>query len=312
MGPMTAWEYHDRLVASLRDRRDIEILTFAGVIRYGEVSYPLIRIASRNIKRGDRVMLIRATFHGDETAGALTMLHRFPEIADTVHAHGLKLIAYPLANPSGFERGEPGGENGTGGYDDWVQYLMNDGRVMAELPPGERCKRRFMSSDPELAKFGVAINLVQETALMHKLVRNDFGLGAHIVSVLDLHQHCHVEDGEDPKKLGVPGAYFYGFGQHWWRRRYNAIIDRIGHLVPVLRHTRILSGESRPLETDDQGCVADCYDGSFIDFTAGHCADSVLAETTGPTPMETAEEVNMEWIRGLAELHSRARKHTKT
>lgn len=306
MGPCPAWEYHDRLVASLRGRRDLNIQEFTGAIRYGGKDYPFTRIASRNIKRGDRVMLIRATFHGDETAGALTILHRIPEIADTVHERGLKLICYPLANPSGFERGEPGGENGTRGFDDWVRYLMSDGSLAEELRPGETYTRRFISSDPELSRFGAKITLVQETALMHELARKDLCLGARIVAVLDLHQHCHVEDGENPEKLGKPAAYFYGFGERGWRKRYDAIMNRIERLVPVLRHERVLSGESHPMETDDQGCIPDCHDGSYADFWAWQ-TEVIAAETTGPTPVATAEEVNMEWIRGLAGLYERRR-----
>lgn len=305
MGPMTAWEYHDQLVAPLRGRRDLNIREFTGAIRYNGKDYPFTRVASQNITPRDWLMLFRGTFHGDETAGARTLLHRLPEIADTVHSRGLKFIAYPLANPSGFERGEPGGENGTRGFDDWVHYLMSNGSLAEELRPGETSTRRFMSSDPELSKFGTKITLVQETALMHELARKDIDLGARIVAVLDLHQHCHVEVGEDPEKLGVPGAYFYGFGECGWRRRYDAIVNRIERLVPVLRHTRILSGESHPMETDDQGCVPDCHDGSYADFWAWQGAETIAFETTGPTPMGTAEEVNMEWIRGLADIHKR-------
>ncbi|MDO8584904.1 MAG: hypothetical protein Q7R85_02145 [bacterium] len=312
MGPMTAWEYHDTLVASLHGRRDLSIQEFTGAIRYNGNDYPFTRVASRNITPKDRVMLIRATFHGDETAGAQTMLHHLPEIAEVVHSRGLKLIVYPLANPSGFERGEPGGENGTRGYDDWVRYLMNDGRVVDELLSGETYTRRFISSDPELSKHGVNDTLVQETALMHKLIRNDLALGARIVAALDLHQHCHVENGEDPEKLGRPAAYFYAFGERGWRKRYDTIVNRIERHVPVLRHTQILSGESIPMRTDDQGCIADCRDGSFTDYLAWRGTESITTETTGTTPPEAAEEVNMEWVRGLAKLHSRARNHTKT
>lgn len=305
MGPLTAWNYHDQLVASLWGRRDLEIKEFTGRIRYGAKAYPFTRVGSRHIAPGDRALLIRATFHGDETAGALTMLRRLPEIADIVCACGLKLICYPLANPSGFERGEPGGENGTRGYDDWVRYELKEGGIIDENLSNAPFTRRFMSSDPQLANLGVPVTLVQETALMHELVCNDLRLGAHIVAMLDIHQHCHVEIGEDPEKLGAPGAYFYGFGKRARRRRYNGIIARINNLVPVLRHTRILSGENTPMKTDGQGCIPNCHDGSYADFWDWRGAEVIVAETTGPTPLPAAEEVYLEWIRGLAELHKR-------
>ncbi len=302
MGPMTAWEYHDRLVASLRERRDIEILTFADAIRYNDRNYPWIRVASRDIAPEDPTVLLRCSYHGNEPLGALFFLRRAVPMTEQLHRKGVKYIAYPMADPSGFETGERGGLAANEGYDDWVQYELENGTVVDGLGYGQRFSRWLWSSDPCLK-----MELSQETALMHRCLRQDL-TSRHIIAAVDVHQHTYVKEGDDAEKITKPGMYFYAFGGRKKRLRYNAIVNRVERRVPVLRNTWIAAGYNAPMQTDAYGCIV-VHDGSFADacYRAG-IHNSTVLEITGATPEALAEETALQWIIGNAEITQ----HTKT
>lgn len=291
MGPMTAWAYHDQLVASLRGRRDVEILTFADAIRYEGKNYPFTRVASRDIMPGDTVVVLRLSYHGDEPLGAMTFLHQAHRIIDEIHRRGAKFIAYVMPNPSGFELGTRDGlaNNLYEGYDDWLRYELGDGTVVDELCPHQPFKRWHWSSCPRLG-----VKLSQETALMQRCFRKDLGVG--IAAVVDVHEHCFVKEGDDKERVTKPGMYFYAFGKRKGRTVYDRTLSRMERLVPVLRNIWISAGYSTPMQTDDQGCIV-THDGSFADlaYRAGVPHSTVL-EITSATPEEVAEEAVIQWI----------------
>jgi succinylglutamate desuccinylase len=91
--------YNAELKKQAAARRDIEIKCHR--LKHRTLGYDFFRIASRGIKRNDRIMLMRAGIHGDEVAGPLTIIQYFNRIFDYAHKRGVKLIIYPLGNPAG-------------------------------------------------------------------------------------------------------------------------------------------------------------------------------------------------------------------
>lgn len=301
---MTAWEYHDTLVASLRDRRDVEVLTFADEIRYNGRNYPFTRVASRDIMPGNTVVVLRLSYHGDEPLGARTFLHHAHRITDEFHRHGLKYIAYPNPHPTAFELGTRDGLSGNPwpGYDDWMRYELRDGTFVDELGTRREFARWFISSDPRLAELGVGVKLSQETSLLQRCIQRDLA-SCRIVCAIDVHEHNFVKDGDDAAKVTQPGMYFYGFGSRARRRIYDPLIARIEKLVPVLRHTWISAGESVPSQTDNQGCIPCLHDGSYADFAVrAGIKNSTVLELTSATPEDAAEEAVIRWIAGNCDI----------
>src|SRR5262245_45205483 len=95
------------LVAELERRAsargDLTVSRHALIYRSG--THDLLQLSSRDLRPGDRIMLIQAGIHGDEIAGPITFLHHFDRVIDAVHRRGLKLVCFPLANPSAYAGG---------------------------------------------------------------------------------------------------------------------------------------------------------------------------------------------------------------
>jgi hypothetical protein len=297
---MPAAAYHDLLRAKV-DARD-DLVHASHPLRYRAGDWELLRIASAEIGPADRVVVVRATIHGDEVAGALTVLNHLDELADEAHRRGLRLVVYPLGNPSGFERGlRYNADHHVGeGNNDFLRYVHEDGSVSGELAPGATFSRWLLADDPSLG-----VDLPVEARAMLSLVRQD--PNDRVVAAFDLHQDLVTEGLE-------PCAYHYAFGD---LSRYDGVVRRLRDLVPPLagfdvsagfgetvdEEGRVLPKEvARPVRSDENGFIVR-YDGTFTDFYQRiGVAHSIATETSGATPVETACRVNLAWITGVMEL----------
>ncbi|MCF8051361.1 MAG: DUF2817 domain-containing protein [Desulfobacterales bacterium] len=257
-------------------------------LKHRSLGYDFFRISSRNIRRNDRVMLIRAGIHGDEAAGPLTILRDFNRIFDYAHKRGVKLIVYPLGNPAGYDarqryNTDPG--EGSHANNDFVLYELKNGRFVDDIGRGAGFKRWYWSSDRRLNH-----ELPAETTLMHELVKRD--PLESIVAFLDLHQ-----DTISP--VDRAAAYHYTFGD---LAVYGRIVEAILKIVPVLSNKVIRAGQSSGMRTNGQGFIVR-HDGTLGDLMHRLGVKyAVTAETTGKTPPDQALRVNWTWIKGLVDL----------
>ena len=292
------------LAATVAGRSDLVMETHALQHRCGR--YDIARIASRDLASGPLV-LVQAGLHGDEKAGPLTFARHLHDIVDYAHARGVKLIMFPLANPSGFDgntRYNGDHDRGSAGNGDFLRYILADGSYADELPPAfaESALPWCWSSDVDVA-------LPAETKLMQALLRRE--PLARIAAALDLHQDCLTPG------LG-PCSYAYAFGD---MRRYQGITSAVRAWVPLLADRVIGAGfgveidgkgdAQRPQSsgahpTSDADGFLVRHDGSLTDlfFRLG-ARHSVAVETSGATPIDVACAVNLLWIKGMIDLVSR-------
>src|SRR3989338_8264897 len=96
--------------------------------------YPMFMLESRN--GHEDVAVIRATIHGDEVAGALTLHQHVEQIFQWAEQRRIHLVVFPLDNPSGFEhrlRYNIEGHCGEGN-NDFLRYQLEDGSWAGDLP----------------------------------------------------------------------------------------------------------------------------------------------------------------------------------
>ena len=293
-----------RIEDAVARRGDLVLTRRELVYRAGR--WPLVRVASRALDEAAGVVLVLAGLHGDEIAGPLTVAQELERLAERAHGHGLGLLVYPLANPSGFDAGtryNVDRDRGSAGNGDFLRYLLPDGTVVDEVEAGPAPRRWRWSSE-------LGVPLPVETRALHDLLRHD--PLARVVAALDLHQDLLTE--------GVgPAAYAYAFGD---RSAYHAIVADVGALVPLLARRAIGAGFG--VEIDEAGHarqpapatnapVSDAH--AFIERHDGSLTDlmfrlgvrySVAVETTGATPLEVACAVNRRWLEGMIELAAAA------
>lgn len=294
-------ELHALLRARVRARSDL--VCSGHPLEYRAGTWELLRIASKGLDPGDlrgteRVVVVRGTIHGDEVAGALTVLNYLDELVEAAHERDLRLIVYPLGNPSGFDRGlRYNADHHMGeGNNDFLRYRMPDGSLEGDLGPGRPFDSWVMADHPALG-----VDLPAESRLMLELVRQD--PLPQVVGALDLHQD-HLS--------GLPPcAYHYAFGD---LERYADVTRRITEVVPLLTGYDVSGGfgeqidadgqvvpraEGEGMRTDERGFIVR-HDGSFSDFYHRlGAAHSIAPETSGATPMEQACLVNWIWLTGV-------------
>ena len=287
--------YYTELKKLASARRDVQIRCHA--LKHRTTGYDFCRIASHGIGENDKVMLIRAGVHGDEVAGPLTILKYFQRMFDYAHKRGVKLIVYPLANPSGFDarqRYNNDADEGSRANNDFLLYELDNGDLRDDLGHGGKFRRWYWSSDLRLHR-----ELPAETALMHYLLKRD--PLPSIVASLDLHQ-----DTISP--IDRPGAYHYGFGD---LSAYGRIVDAIRNAVPVLANRVISAGQSSGMRTNHQGFIVR-HDGTLGDLMHRlGVKHAISPETTGKTPLDMACQVNWLWIKGLIDLSAKKRSAIK-
>lgn len=284
---MQAREYYAELLASVKNRPDITIEKYRLAYRAG--NFEFLRLASKNILPDDRVVLIRAGIHGEEIAGPITIRRHAKEIFDYARRRGVKLIVYPLGNPSGFENNERyncDGDSGEAGNNDFLRYELADGTWRDDLEDRTDFKTWRWSSDENLG-----VNLPLETKLAHKLLRDD--LKYKLAAAIDLHQ-----DYISPETPAAAYAYAYGD-----LSIYKNIAASIAALVPLYRNREIDAGfQAGAARSDNYGFVVR-HDGSLTDLLCRlGVRHSITVETTGTTPLDIADQVNLIWIYGLIDL----------
>jgi hypothetical protein len=296
---MPSTEYHALLRAKVDARSDLVCTTHPLTYRAG--TWELLRIASTDVSPHDKVVVVRATIHGDEISGALSILNYFDELVDYAHQRGLKLILYPLGNPSGFDRRlRYNVDHHMGdGNNDFLRYVMDDGSIESDLGPGKPSTPWTIANDPALG-----IDLPEESRVMLELVQRD--PLSQVVAAFDWHQDLVTD---------LPMcAYHYAYGD---LARYDEIAARIAEVVPLLAGYDMAGGFGEQI--DDQGRLVPLtdgvavrsdangfivrHDGSFSDFYQHiGAAHSVATETTGATPMKQACLVNWIWFTGVVDL----------
>lgn len=286
---MKAAEFCGQLKVKAKKLRVCSIASYN--LSYAGGKFEFLKIASKRIARSDKVIIIRAGVHGDEIAGPMTILRHIKDMFDVARKRGLKLILYPLTNPSGFQAGKRyniDGDEGEAGNNDFMRYEMADGSLQDDLVKKDKFKKWHWSSDKKLK-----VRLPKETELMHRLLKQDVKR-YRIVATIDLHQ-----DRITP--VAGPAAYFYAFGD---LRRYRPIVKKIEKLLPILKNTKINAGFSKAngVTSNASGFIVR-HDGSFSDlFYRLGVLHNLTVETTGKTPLLTAERVNLLWIHEIMKL----------
>lgn len=294
---MKTEEFYVKLLKKIKNRQDIEIEKHR--LEYKTRVYDFLKIKSRDIKPEDQIFVLRAGIHGEEVSGPLTILENINQIIDYAHKQRVKIIIYPIGNPSAFDANTRFGPDNHKGYlmcNDFVRYELEDGKMVDDLKNENKFKKWHWSSDDK-----INTRLTAETKLMHQLLKAD-PFTPKVAAFLDLHQDYKTE------KVG-PVAYHYAFGN---LKRYQTIIEKIKNIVPLLANTSVRAGFNSPLKSDENGFIIR-HDGTLQDLFARLGAKhSITAETTGTTPMDKAIQVNLVWIFGLIDLLSTAEKKPKT
>ncbi len=302
--------FTEKLYKIFEKRKDISIEEH--LLEYKKEKYSFLKISSKNIDSKDPVLLIRAGIHGDEVSGPTTIEQYGNEIFDLAHEKGVKIILYPLGNPSGFDAGlryNIDNDKGDGGNNDFLRYELEDGSLKDDIGDGKIPFKRFMwASDSSLQ-----VHLPLETQLMHKLLKED-PLN-QVKGSIDLHQDYLTPNAP-------PAAYQYVAGNI---QNYKPITQEISKICQVYKNQFIGAGfqtkidesgnvvgnplESEAIKSDEDGSIVR-YDGSFTDLTYRLGVPyNVAVETTGVTPLDIACKVNLLWINGFIDL---IKKHAKS
>ena len=294
----------EKLFNLFKTRNDVLIQEHP--LEYKKGTYRFLKIASKDIGPKDPVLLIRAGIHGDEIAGPITIKRHGNEIFDYAHKQGVKVILYPLDNPSGFSNGTRyniDNDDGDEGNNDFLRYELEDGTLRGDLGGKKiQFRRFFWASDPALK-----VRLPLETELIHKLLKED--PLPQVKASLDLHQ-----DFLTPNAPGA--AYQYVLGNI---EAYKPIVQEISKICPIYKNRSMNSGynvqvdengavigdplESGAMEISDKDGSIVRYDASLTDlFYRLGSPYNVAVETMGATPLDIACKVNLLWIYGLIDL----------
>jgi hypothetical protein len=257
-------KYHSRFL----DHHGLADIRSYGTVREGEDDYDLLYAEVP----GGRVLTLTAGFHGDETAGPLTLLEYLPEIAAHARAQGVGLRIYPCLNPSGFTDNTRYNRTGEAPNNDLLRYEIAPGQWVDELPAGQ-----------EFLRFELFRDSPKET----RALLADIEQAAPPDAALDLHQ--------DPWLEGAV-SYAYIFGP---RAAYLPLVAAMDAVVPVARSVTV---DDVGVHSDADGLI-ELHDGSVTDyfFRRGVRYTAAL-ETTTRTPLPQAHEVNLIWIRGFIDL----------
>ena len=253
------------------DHRGIVEVRSYGTIVEGEDSYDLLYAEVE----GGRILTITAGFHGDETAGPLTLLDHLPDIAAYARQQGVGLRLYPCLNPSGFHDGTRYNRSGEAPNNDLLRYEIAPGQWVDELAAGQ-----------EHLRFEPHRGGPKET---RALLADIDGMSAPD-GALDLHQ--------DPWLEGAL-SYAYVFGP---RLSYLPLVEAMDAVVPVARQVTV---DDVGVHSDADGLI-ELHDGSVTDYFFRRGVPYTAAlETTTQTPLSQAHEVNLIWIRGFIDLVAR-------
>lgn len=266
--------------------------------------YQFIRAADE-IFPADKVVAVGASLHANEIAGFLTWLKRAKEIITYAQERRVKLIVYPLRNPSGLalvegypDRDETHRHNikddkGSGGKrnSDFMRFELIDGSIKDDLGESREYNRWFWPW--EVAN----VRLPLETDLMCHLVKDiDLKIGVPINGAVDYHQDLITD-------IADPAFYFYTHEDD--SSIYSPLVSEIERLgLRILRNYPIDAGyiPGRTVVSDRQGMVCR-WDGSWPNaLTETGTRHGVTPETTGATPLDLAVEVNVRTTKFVIDL----------
>jgi len=277
----SAAEYQVRLKEKVRRRSDL--LWSEYPLAYQAGGYFLIKIKSKDIGPEDDILLLRAGIHGEESAGPLSILEHFEEIVDYAHKNRLKLIIFPLGNPSGFEKGTRYNIDGEQPNNDFVRYELPDGKLVDFVRTDREFKRWHWAIDKK-------IPLSRENELMAKVLRKE--PLAQITACLDLHEDKITEAAR-------PAFYQYGFGD---LNCYGSILVQLKKIAPLYKSRFIKAGLPFKVKSDRKGFVV-INDGTLGDlfFRLG-ARYSLTPEIVGALPLDKAIRAMLIWIKGIIDL----------
>ena len=294
----TATTFFAELANQISNRKDCSLQRYANITYKtpkGELPYEMFKVSSSYISHSDRIILIRAGIHGDEIAGPLTILRNISKIFDLANLNNVKLIIFPLDNPSGFEfRTRYNIENDRGsnndGNNDFVRYETDDGSIIADLATKTTFKNWFWSSDENICQ-RLQLALPKETQALH-LELKKLPL-QQVYAVIDLHQDNFIS---------CPGSYFYAFSDRCKVEDYDTIIKEIDSYLPVFRNKAIGSGQASAVTSNGRGYISR-HDGTLPDlFYHLGAMHTITVETTGASDFKAAENVNLLWIKKILEF----------
>ncbi len=267
--PGGALDYRDFMAGFLRHGAIADIRTFAELAE-GNDRYPLLVVTTP----GKRTLLITAGFHGDETAGPLTLLKHLPEIVDYARSKDVGLRIYPSLNPSGFTDGTRYNRSGESPNNDFLRYEITPGVWVGELRPGQNFLRcEVHRGGPKETR---ALCAELETLPAPE-------------AALDIHQ--------DPW-LGGSLSYAYTFGL---KTAYLGMVKATAARMTIARSTEV----DDDVRTDGDGLI-ELHDGSVTDYMFRRGVPYTAAlETTTTALMPTCHAVNLVWIRGFVDLAAR-------
>ena len=256
-------EYTERF---LDHARVCEVHPFAHIIEGGK-RYPLIAASTP----GRKTLLITAGFHGNETAGPLTLMEYLPSIVEYARKRDVGLKIYPCLNPSGFEDLTRYNRSGEAPNNDFLRYELTPGVWAGELEKGQT----FVSTLPY--RGGPKETQALQTELA-SLPAPD--------AALDIHQDPYLEEHL---------SYAYTFGDNAIFRPLVAATNRI---LPVARRFEVDDN----VFSDDDGLIQ-LHDGSVTDYFFHRGVPLTAAlETTTSSPLSACHEVDLVWIRGFVDL----------
>lgn len=263
MSPSTFRAYSDAFLA----HRAVAEVGVVAELHEPQGVFPLLRATTDGRHR----LLVTAGFHGDETAGPLTLLAHLPELVRYARSRDVGLTVYPSVNPSGFELRTRYNASGEAPNNDFLRYEVAPGEWVGELRRGQTFLRH------QLFREGPK----ETRALLADLERQPVPDAA-----LDIHQ--------DPWVMGTL-SYAYTFGP---RAAYLPLVARAERHVPVARNVEV----DDDVHTDADGLI-ELYDGSITDhYHRLGVRYTAALETTTCTELPRCHEVNLVWLYGFIDL----------
>jgi hypothetical protein len=291
-------DYFDPLIEQAQRRKGILFQEYS--LQYPSGTFPYFRFCSAEISAQDKILLLASGIHGNERCGPYTLQKHFSEIFESAHEKGVRVVMYPLRNPSGYTLNQrfncekDMGDSGIGN-NDCLRYQLSDHSWVDDLRGREYRQWRW-ADDPRFN-----LTLTAEDSLFLRLLHQE--PWEQIKATLDLHQDHLTE-------YLKPGAYHYSPSRD--TDPYLHILENIAQIVPILTNTPIDGGhvevpgfEEDLFYTDERGFISR-HDGSFDDlaYLMG-VPHAISNETSGEIPLEKADQVNMVWIKGMIDMISK-------
>lgn len=253
------------------------------LINYGTVrenqKYPLNKIIVN--PRYKKTLLITSGFHGEEFNGPISLLEIFDEVATYAKKMRVRLVVYPCVNPSGFDLHQRYNASGEKQNNDFLRYVIEDGKVVS-----------ILKKDEPFTEIKAVNSPAKEVRLLKIDMFSSF-LGAP-AGVLDIHQQ------KGNLKTGEFYAYIFNL-----RATYRRIMKKLGRVAKVAKNDPAMNfdkGRKVLYRIDEDGLIV-LHDGTLTDmFYRLGSKFVVTAETKTTLPLEQVSQINLIWIKELIKL----------